>query len=112
MPAVRSISRRRFVQGAGVAGLGLLAGCERLPWQAQPASKVHRIGWLGFEAPEPLRQAFLQGLSALGYVEGQNFIMLGPTGEAQADTLPAQAAELVQLSVDVVVAATGIDARA
>ena len=38
-------SRRRFVQGVGVAGLGLLAGCGRLPGQAgpPPPPEVHRI---------------------------------------------------------------------
>jgi hypothetical protein len=33
-----SLSRRQFVQSAGVAGLGLLAGCGRLPGQAPPPS--------------------------------------------------------------------------
>ena len=40
------LSRRQFVLGAGAAGLGLLAGCGRLPWQAQPPAKVPRIGLL------------------------------------------------------------------
>src|SRR5438067_8989066 len=40
-----SSSRRRFVQGAGLAGMALLAGCGRLPGQAPPA-KAHRIGYL------------------------------------------------------------------
>jgi len=35
-------SRRQFVQGAGVAGLGLLAGCGRLPWQARWRNSPHR----------------------------------------------------------------------
>ena len=34
------LSRRQFVQGAGVAGLGLLAGCGRLPEHAQEAPLV------------------------------------------------------------------------
>src|SRR5262249_8580026 len=42
------VSRRRFVQGAGAVGLGLLAGCGRLPWQApsavQPPRRLYRIG--------------------------------------------------------------------
>jgi len=37
-------SRRQFMQGASVAGLGLVAGCGRRPWQA-PAP-VPRIGYL------------------------------------------------------------------
>ena len=39
-------SRRQFVQGVGVVGLGLLAGCGRPPGQAQPPAKVARIGFL------------------------------------------------------------------
>jgi len=39
-------SRRQFVRGVGVAGLGLVAGCGRLPWQAQPPAKVARPGRL------------------------------------------------------------------
>jgi hypothetical protein len=36
------LSRRQLVPGAGAVGLGLLAGCGRLPWQVQPAPKVAR----------------------------------------------------------------------
>jgi len=36
---VSVLSRRRFVQGAGVTGLGLVAGCGRLPWEVAPAAK-------------------------------------------------------------------------
>jgi len=43
---VRSVSRRRFVQGVGVTSLGLLAGCERLPGQVQPPASVPRVGRL------------------------------------------------------------------
>jgi hypothetical protein len=38
------VSRRRFVQGASLAGLGLLAGCGR--WPGQAAVPVWRIGYL------------------------------------------------------------------
>ena len=41
-------SRRQFVQGVGAVGLGLVAGCGRLPGQGQPPPpKVPTIGWLG-----------------------------------------------------------------
>jgi len=44
------LSRRQFVGGAGAAGASMLAGCGRLPWQAQsevrPAAKVYRLGFL------------------------------------------------------------------
>ena len=45
------LSRRQVVQGAGVAGLGLLAGCG-LPFSAPPpAAKVHRIAYLAGSSP-------------------------------------------------------------
>ena len=40
------ITRRQFVLGAGVSAGALLAGCGRLPWQAQPVPKVYRVGFL------------------------------------------------------------------
>src|SRR5262245_7928622 len=55
------VSRRRFVQGVGVAGLGLLAGCGTLPGQTQPPVKVLRIGWLGpSSGPDANFEAFRQ----------------------------------------------------
>ena len=47
------LSRRRFVQGAGVAGLGLLAGCGQLPGQVQAPAKAPHIGVLTLGARRP-----------------------------------------------------------
>src|SRR5215208_5630893 len=61
------LSRRAFV--VGTAGLGLVAGCGRLPWQAPP--KVPRIGYLtGTVSASALYEPFWQGLGEYGYVEG------------------------------------------
>jgi putative tryptophan/tyrosine transport system substrate-binding protein len=49
------------------------------------------------------RQAFLEGLGTLGYVEGANILVEVRLGGAQADRLDAFAAELVSLPVDVLV---------
>src|SRR5437870_3169033 len=76
--------------------------------QAQQAGKVPRIGIL---PPGPilervhLWEAFRQGLRDLGYVEGQNVILVFPSGEVKAERLGHFAAELVSLKVDVIVAA-------
>jgi putative tryptophan/tyrosine transport system substrate-binding protein len=47
--------------------------------EAQPATKVYRIGWLspGFPRPDhdPPVDAFRQGLREFGYVEGQNLVI-------------------------------------
>jgi putative ABC transport system substrate-binding protein len=100
------VSRRRFVQGVGVAGLALVAGCGRLPWQAQPPPKVYRIGYLSPQSlavTRPRFEAFRQGLQELGWIEGQNFTIELRVAEGQAERIPDLAAELVRLQPDVVV---------
>jgi putative tryptophan/tyrosine transport system substrate-binding protein len=94
------------VQGAGVAGLGLLAGCGRLPWQAEPAPKVARIGVLSLWADPSTadNEAFRQGLRDLGYSEGQNLTMEWRYFDNRIDQYPELAADLVRRSVDVIVA--------
>jgi putative tryptophan/tyrosine transport system substrate-binding protein len=74
--------------------------------RAQPAGKMHRIGWLSAGAPHADLEieAFRQGLHALGYVEGQNLAIEARYAEGRAEQLPALAAELVQRQVDVLVA--------
>ncbi|MBI4590076.1 MAG: hypothetical protein HY725_14680, partial [Candidatus Rokubacteria bacterium] len=52
-----------------VAGLLLAAP---LASTAQPAGKVHRIGYLSTAGPSPPGDAFRERLRELGYVEGQN----------------------------------------
>jgi putative tryptophan/tyrosine transport system substrate-binding protein len=103
------LSRRAFV--AGAAGLALVAGCGRLPWQGQPAPrKVPTIGWLDVEPADPADEpaavenleAFRQGLAALGYVEGQNVMLETRYGQGEAGLREA-AADLVRLPVDVIV---------
>src|SRR2546422_8077249 len=74
---------------------------------AQPATKVHRIGWLhpGLSRPEPhpSLEAFRQGLRELGYVEGQNLVIEYRYAEGSEERLRDLAAELVRLQVEVIV---------
>lgn len=76
---------------------------------AQPMGKVHRIGRLNAgvppAGPDPLLEAFRQGLRDLSYVEGRNILIESRYAEGQEDRVRALAAELVRLSVDVLVAA-------
>ena len=81
-----------------------------VPSDAQPAARVYRIGLLSFGPPFPgpippasVFGAFLQGLRERGYVEGQNAILESRWAELKADRLPALAADLVRLRVDVIV---------
>src|SRR6266568_5114927 len=84
----------------------LVLGAAPLAAEAQQAAKVARIGYLTSNpgTSPRLREAFLQGLRDLGYVEGRNFVIEYRDAEGKADRLPALAAELVALKVDVIVA--------
>ena len=98
------ITRRTFLRSP--AG-GLLA----VPFavEAQQAGKVPRIGYLSLNAvANPhLREAFRQGLRDLGYVEGRNVVIEYRDAEGKYERLPALAAELVALKVDVIVTGGG-----
>jgi putative ABC transport system substrate-binding protein len=74
---------------------------------AQPAGKVYRIGYLSAGSgnlSSPYTTAFRQGLRELGWVVGQNIVIEYRSAEGQFDRLPALAAELVRVKVDVIVA--------
>jgi putative tryptophan/tyrosine transport system substrate-binding protein len=83
--------------------------CAPLAADGQPASTVPRIGYLEFgsAAPgTPYLEAFRQGLRDLGWVEGQNIVMEVRYAQGEHERLPALAAELVRLKVDVIFAST------
>jgi putative tryptophan/tyrosine transport system substrate-binding protein len=72
--------------------------------EAQQPGKVWRIGLLGGDPESPRGASFRQGLRALGYVEGQNIALEWRSSGGNAERLPDLAAELVRLTVDVIVA--------
>ncbi len=95
-------TRRAFL---GTLAGGLLAA--PLAAEAQPAAKVYRVGLLGGTPPtaEPrLWEGFFQEMRERGYVEGRNVIYDARWYGDHTEQLPALAAELVQLKVDVIVA--------
>ena len=98
------MDRRRFIILTG----GLLA--VPLGSQAQRPSKIARIGFLHPALPEGIPairlQAFRDRLHELGYVEGQNIQLEVRWGQGKLERMSALAAELVNLKVDVIVAAT------
>jgi putative tryptophan/tyrosine transport system substrate-binding protein len=76
-----------------------------LATEAQQPTHVHRIGVLLGTTPgrDPLVGAFLEGMRALGYVEGQHLVVEYRGAEGQYERFPDLAAELVRLKVDVLV---------
>ena len=83
--------------------------------EAQPSPHVPRIGvlsWNTLTTGARNRDAFLQGLHALGYVEGQTIVLEERWAEGKLERLPDLAADLVQLQVNVIVAGNPIAARA
>jgi putative ABC transport system substrate-binding protein len=84
---------------AMILALGLPAG-------AQQPTKIPRIGYLAATSlsTNPGRiEAFRKGLRELGYVEGKNLVIEWRFAEGKLDRLPALAAELVRLKVDVII---------
>ena len=91
----------------------LLAPCSAA--DAQQPAKIPRIGYLSgssLSANRPRNEAFRQGLRELGYVEGKNITIDWRSAEGKFDRLPALAAELVQLKVDIIVSAGPAPTRA
>jgi putative tryptophan/tyrosine transport system substrate-binding protein len=77
---------------------------------AQPTGRTWRIGYLSaasgeLEQYKPWIAAFRDGLRGLGYVEGENLVIEERYAAGQVERLPALAAELIRLEVDVLVAA-------
>ena len=111
------LERRGFM--AMIAG-GLLAA--PLGAQAQQPGKVYRVGLIfnttpvseltGPEPVHPSTRVLLQGLRALGYVEGQNLILERRSAEGRFEQLGDKVAELVRLKADVIVTVGDVMARA
>jgi putative tryptophan/tyrosine transport system substrate-binding protein len=80
--------------------IALLGGAAAYPFAAlaQQADRMHRIGVLGTrsESAEDLRQALYE----LGWREGQNIAIEWRWAAGRLDQLPAIAAELVGLRLD------------
>jgi putative tryptophan/tyrosine transport system substrate-binding protein len=83
--------------------------------EAQQPTKIPRIGYLGGNSPfsNPDRiEPFRQGLRELGYVEVKNIVIEWRHHEGKLDRLPALAAELVRLKVDIIITVGPPAARA
>ena len=95
-------------------GFGALAAPLAAFAQQQP-KKIPRIGYLTgvtLSVNTARIEAFRQGLREHGYVEGKNIVVEWRSAEENIDRLPALAAELVRLKVDVIVTGGASPTRA
>jgi len=87
----------------------LIGGAAAWPLAAlaqQPAGRVYRIGSLTISSREQTRHlfaAFEEGLRSLGYRVGENVATEYRFADGKLERLPALAADLVRLGVDVIV---------
>jgi putative ABC transport system substrate-binding protein len=97
------INRRNFI--AAAAGGVFASSCAI----AQQPAKAWRIGILSATSRQSLVDsgylpAFMEGMRALGHIEGKTFTIEWRDADGQYERLPALAAEIVRLKVDLVVA--------
>jgi putative ABC transport system substrate-binding protein len=97
------LSRRVFIRGLILLGctLSLTVSCAH---QARPP-RVRRIGFLIGAGYSPMVAAFMGELRTLGYVEGGNIVIETRLSRPNTSDLPAQAAELAQMDLELIVAA-------
>jgi len=72
----------------------------------QPAGRVYRVGCLAIASREQLLhllKAFEEGLRSLGYRVGENVVIEYRFANGEMERLPALAADLVRLGVDIIV---------
>jgi putative ABC transport system substrate-binding protein len=93
------MKRRAFIAGLGGAATWALVARAQQP-------NVHRVGalLLGNANAEAFRTEMRETLPESGYVEGQNVFFDFRSAAGRLDLLPEQAAQLVALRVDVIVA--------
>jgi putative tryptophan/tyrosine transport system substrate-binding protein len=103
-----ALTRREAAIALGAFGIASFAA------HAQPARKLHRLGFLGVSSAAdyaPFLAAFLQGLRELGYEDGRNIVIEYRWADGREERLAELAVQLVRLNPDVIVShATGVSA--
>ena len=99
------MQRREFI--------GLVGGVAAWPLAAraqQPAGRVYSIGYQSISSREQTLhfiKAFEEGLRSLGYRVGENVVIEYRSANGKMERLPALAADLVRLGVDIIIASGG-----
>lgn len=89
--------------------MGACAGCLVIPHSdamAQPAAKVHRVGFLSYTTPEQsalLLRELTEGLRELGYIDGRNIVIEPHYGDGTQSRLQPLADGMARSRVDVIV---------
>src|SRR5438034_8678955 len=93
---VSGMQRRDFITlvGGAAAALPLAARAQ------QPAGRVYRVGYLSIASRAEL---FEEGLRSLGYRVGENVVIESRFTDGEMERLPALAADLVRLGVDIII---------
>jgi len=101
---------------AALLALAAAAAFPRLLLGQTP--KRSRIGLLRSSsaptatAPSPVQEAFRDGMRALGYVEGKNYVIEARYADRSLERLSALAVELVQARVDLILVGITVEAAA
>jgi putative ABC transport system substrate-binding protein len=105
------MNRRTFLYGLALGTL-----CAPLAVAAQQAAKIPRVGVLRPGSPPPAdfrqREAFERGLRELGWTPGTSILIEYRYAEGRRERMPELAADMVRLSVDVIVAGASDAVRA
>jgi putative ABC transport system substrate-binding protein len=95
------MKRREFMLALG----GAAASVPLAARAQQPAGRVYRIGFLSTGSREQalnLIRVFEEGLRSLGYRIGENVVIEYRFADGETERVPALAAELARLGVDVI----------
>jgi putative ABC transport system substrate-binding protein len=100
------MKRRDFIALLG----GATAAWPLASRAQQPAGRAYRLGYLTIASREQqlhLIMAFEEGLRSLGYRVGENVAIEYRSVNGEMERLPALAADLVRLGVDIIIATGG-----
>lgn len=93
------VDRRAFI---GTLAGGLLG--PRTAAQAQPTTRLRRIGWLDYSSSAENLGTFVQAMGSRGWIQGTTFKIEYRGGEGSTDRLSTVAVELVRIPVELIVA--------
>jgi putative ABC transport system substrate-binding protein len=95
-------TRRAFIVGSAAV---LVSAPVRIDAQQRNIPRVGVISAITREAQGPWSESFHEGLRNLGYVDGQNIALEWRYADGRAERFQELADELVQLKVDIILAA-------